>query len=433
MQLDNPISMHTYPMLSMVIVVVLLFLSPFFSSLPSYAAFAVCLYRAIRYDAKVFAADYCILAPMAQVFCASKGMSLLLYLVLLVGVWHVLRNGIRSNKSYVMLIVVMNYLVLRMQLSITNFLLCFGHLCMLCVILTKQDAKSATFAAKAYCTGLLISSAYALLFRNTWQLRRILGVEAEAIWGSGIMRFRGLIADPNYYMTMLVMGLVVLAKLRDCRHIGAPTFLVVAACYVVLGLMTYSKTFIVMLALLVLIYILWQFYNNKHIRGLIISLAILACIPWLLFAEESPFAVVLARFGSGSDLSDMTTGRTDVYAAYLKEIFSGWEVFSFGVGMADEGLVRDPHNIFIELVYYLGILGFAAYIAFFAAMVGTMKDIDLRVRKENMIAQNVSIIMVVVLFFTLHGIFQPVFYANAFIALLAILIIPKEAEENAKQ
>ena len=64
---------------------------------------------------------------------------------------------------------------------ISDFVLCFGQIFILYVLLPRQDAVSAERAAKAFCWSLLVTSVYALVFRNAPQLVALRGVEDIAI------------------------------------------------------------------------------------------------------------------------------------------------------------------------------------------------------------------------------------------------------------
>ena len=421
-----------YPLAGIALAVGLIFLSPFTSSLTSYGAFLVCLYRMVRYDARVLATDYCVLIPMAQIFATSGGMSLLIYVCLVGAVWQFIRTGLRGESCYVMLIVLMNYLVARMQMDISRFVLCFGQMAFLCVILPQQDEQSAEWTAKAYCVGLLISSGYAMLVRHSWQLIAVIGRESEAIWGGGVYRFRGLFRDPNYYMMMLVIGIALLLKLRDCGRIGRVPFFAMSLCMGALGILTYSKTFFLVLLLLVCVYILWQFRNGKVLWGLTLIFSMAVCVSVVMVWEDSPFQVVLTRLLAADNMDELTTGRTTVYADYLGEILSGPDRFLLGAGMAAEGLIKDPHNYYIEVAYYTGVIGLALMVGFYLAMIDIMRRRTPRFREQNLISRYVVIFITMVLYFTLHGMFQIMSYAGLFLAVLSIMLTKKTPALNSQ-
>lgn len=422
-----------YPWAGMAAAMMLIYLTPFVSGLCSVLAFAICVYRLVRYDARIFAADYCILIPVIQIFRISGGVSLFVYLCLLAALWHMVRGGFRGESAYILLIVLLNFLVARMQLNVSGFLLCFGQLFLLCVILPLQDGESAERALKLFCIGLVVSSLYALAVRDTWQLRSIIGAEDEAIYGTGTFRFRGLFRDPNYYMTLLIIALASVLKLRDCRRIETLPYLALAAMLVGLGILTYSKTYFLVLVILAVLYVFWQLRNgNFLLAGSLILLALVAG-NYLLFAENSPFAVVMSRFLSANDISSLTTGRSDVYMQYLEEITDSFGSFLFGAGLAAESLYKDPHNLYIEIVYYIGFIGLILFAAFYFCMVFVVRRRVAGTGRQNLFAKYIVVIMMLVLYFTLHGMFDVIFYAGSFVALMSVMITkaqPAEPAEN---
>ena len=125
-----------YPVLSIVLAMGLILLSPFVSTLTSYAALAVCVYRVLRYDAKVFATDYALLAPLCNVFRTSAGLTMLISLCLVAAVVYLVREGFRADRSLVLIVILLNYLMLRMQTNIRDFVLCFGQIFLLWVLTT---------------------------------------------------------------------------------------------------------------------------------------------------------------------------------------------------------------------------------------------------------------------------------------------------------
>lgn len=429
---------QVYPIAGMAVAMLLILVAPFVSSLLCYAAFLVCVYRVFRHDARVFAADYCVLMPAYFLFRVPGGVSLPVYLSLLAAVWYFLQGGIRGNSAYVLLILLLNYLIARMQLDIADFMLCFGQLALLCVLLPEQDAASAERTVKLFCASLLLTSLYALVFRQTWQLQAIRGTESVAIWGTSIMRFQGLFPDPNYYMTMLVTAMALLLKLKDCGRIRNLHFGLLELAMMIFGILTYSKTFFLCIVLLLGICLVWLFRNGRYVWGGLLTVLTLFLGASVLGAVDSPFAVVLARLTSASSLDELTTGRTEVFAAYWDAIVDTPWSFLFGRGFQAVGLSKDPHNLYLEIAYYLGAVGLMLILAFYIAMVQVAKNKVRHGQKQNMIAKYVVLLMVMVLYFTLHGMFVPASYMAFFLAFLSILIPKKQAmpvfpEENSAQ
>ena len=340
--------------------------------------------------------------------------------------WYFLRRGIKAEAAVVLMLLILNYLLLRMQMNINSFVLCFGQLFLLRILLPQQNEHSAQRTAKAFCIGLLVASVYALVVRNTWQFQAVRGPETPAYFGSAAIRFYGPFQDPNYYAMLLVTSLALLTKLKDSRHIGWLVFLVGSVLLIALGVLTYSKTFFLMLLLLVAVYLVWQFWNKRVFRGLLMTLCILIAGGVLLFSDGSPFAVVLTRLTSSSDLGDLTTGRSDVFVDYFRAITDSVGSALFGVGLNQSNLGRDPHNLFLEISYYVGIVGLVLMGLYYTSLI---KAIDVNLKQQNFIARYVVLFMVLMIHMTLHGMTTFPTYAAFFMAALAMLITPVEKED----
>ena len=415
-----------YPFWSMLAVLGLVYLSPFVSPLLNYLALAICLYRVVRFDIRTFSLDYCILTPVAMLFRSGSGMALMVYLCLFAAVREIVRKGLRGDTPLVLLLLILNYLVVRMQLSLGNFLLCFSQLLLLYVMLPGQDEDSAERTIKAFCISLLIASCYALLLRNTWQLRGILGREVVAYQGASQRRFQGLLRDPNYYMCLLVMGIALLLKLGESRRVDPVTFWLFNAGFSVFGILTYSKTFFLLFVLLVAIYVYQQFRNGKYLWGIGLVILIAALGGFLLFSPRSPFSVVLTRFMGANNLSDLTTGRTDVLWMYFTEIFKDPASALFGKGLAAEGLYKDPHNLFVEITYYTGLTGLVLMVAFYLE---NIRPLGRRSgEKEPWHSRYMVLIVAAVAFCTLHGMYSNITYAVLYLASLPLLLPKRKGD-----
>lgn len=415
-----------YPHWGIIAVLALNFLAPFVSNLLPLLALVLCVFRVVRYDEKVFATDYAIMISVTMLFQTPGRMSLLIYLCLFADVWYFLRRGIKAEAAVVLMFLLLNYLLLRMQMSIDRFALCFGQLFLLRILLPMQDARSAERAAKAFCLSLLATSAYALVVRNTWQFAAIRGPEDPAFFGSSIIRFYGPFQDPNYYSMLLITAMALLTKLKDSHRIGWLLFLTGLLLCTVFGVLTYSKSFFLIFILLVAVYLVWQFWNKRVFRGIFLTAAILIVGSILLFSEGSPFAVVISRFTSSTSISDLTTGRSDVFIRYYRAITEDIASIFFGKGLAQGNLGRDPHNLFLEITYYLGVVGLILMVVYYISL---LRAINVNLKKQNLIARYVVLLVVLMFHMTLHGMIIFHTYAAFFMAAVAMLIAPAEPEE----
>lgn len=420
-----------YPMFSMVVAVLLMMLKPFLTSWLAAVSFVICLYRVIRYDARVFAVDYAILIPIAALMKLDSGTPLAIYLAVIAGVWYFVRGGAKVSGSIVVaFLLLLNYLLTRMQMNINDYVMLLGQMFMCIILVSKQDSKSAEMAAKAFCISMLISSVYAFLFRNTSGLERLTGMSAVSMFGTSLKRFCGLAGDPNYFMTYSVVGIALVLKLRDCRAISRSSFWVQIIGMSLFGVLTYSKAFLLMYVCAVGIYIIWQFWNRKLVRGMFISIFAVVALIVLMTAPNSPFAVIINRLTSARSLGDLTTGRTRIFAAYWEVITASLPSFFFGQGMAADALYRDPHMVYLEAVYYLGFVGTGLLLTVYVGIFSMVNRHYVGVAKQNLISKYIVLVLVLVSYLSLHGLFTQVFHAQMFLAALGLMVTGNKLERT---
>ena len=415
-----------YPIWGILLVMGLVLLSPFVSTYLCYPAFLVCFYRIVRYDAKVFVTDYAIMAPAMQFYKITGGISFVIWLCLIAAVWYFIRNKIRVNGALVCIILLLNYLLARMQMDINRFVLCFGQMLTLYVLLPHQNAKSAERTLKAFCWSLVLTSVYALVFRNTSQIVAIRGPESYAIWGTKIMRFSGLIKDPNYYMTLLLVGMAALCKLKEAGCTGKAEFWILIATMTAFGVISYSKTFFLVFILLGGLYVIWQFWNKKVYRGMLFTAVAILFMMYMFFAENSPFAVVIERLTSGETISDMTTNRSDLLVVYGKAVVENIQVFLLGRGLASDPLNgRGAHNLIMEMLFFVGAVGFLLIVIFYVCMVKVIFKESPETKKQHWIAKYIVLLITIVAYLALQGLFEMLTYAVLFLSLMSMYIVPK--------
>ena len=185
-----------------------------------------------------------------------------------------------------------------------------------------------------------------------------------------------------------------------------------------------------MLVLLGAVYILWQVRNRKIFTGIFLIIFIVLVAYFLMFSEKSPFAVIVERLSTSRNLNVLTTGRTAIYAAYWKAITENATVFLFGRGLAAELLFKPTHNIYLEILYHIGFIGFLIFAGFYISILRSVLKRDYGIRRQHFIAKYVGLFMMMVLYIPLHGMFLIVTYGEFFLALLTLMIVKKQPDAN---
>ncbi|MCD8341834.1 MAG: hypothetical protein LUC87_06735 [Clostridiales bacterium] len=413
-------SSGAYPAGGILLSLFLLYLAPFTDARLPYIAFLVCLYRVIRYDAAVFGTDYCVLAAVSLLFQTPGGTSLLAYLCIFAVIWQFLRGSFRADASFLVLMLLLDYLLLRMGGGVNRFVLCFSQLALLRLFLPGQTGAAVVRTSRLFCLSLLASSVYAWVFRGAPQLLLLQGAEVAAYQGSSATRFQGLFQDPNYYMALLAVGIALTIRLFANRQIGGAELAVVAGGLSVFGFLTYSKTFLVVFLALLLLFVLFQLLAGRAVLGLgtavcaALGLAVAAACP------DTPVSVVLYRLFSASGLNELTTGRAELFTAYLEAILARPSTLLVGVGLSGEALSLDPHNLFLELTYYLGVIGLALFLLYLALLMHGMGRWGAGVRhRQPAPVRYLVLLTAAALFCTLSGMFSATTYVMLFLGIAA--------------
>lgn len=411
----------------MVVCLLLIYLSPFVSLALNYIAFAICIYRVVRYDESVFAIDYCILAGVSYIFLSTGQVSLLAWLSILYAVWHIIKNGAQCNTSFVLLLILLDYMLLRTGTAINDFVLCFSPLLLLYVLLSTQKEEWIVPNALAFCSSVIFSSTYALIFRNSSQIRSLLGEEIVAYWGSSQTRFQGLFRDPNYYMTMLLISIALIAVLFMNQYISRKMFIGSTSALVFFGALTYSKTFLIVLVLFILFLIIRLFLSGHFFIGIG---SILFTILAALVLSNTLFSVVLYRIISSDNLYDLTTGRSELLVEYFAAITKSVSTFFFGAGLSADILERGTHNLFLEVVYYFGFVGLLLMAVYVISLLRLLANrFEYKGANPNGLFKYIVLAVFVLLFCTLQGMTFVITYVMLYLALLATEIFPNTAKK----
>ncbi len=402
-----------YPLATICAAVGLLCLSPFISGLLVYPALLLCLLRMVMYDVRVFGMDIAVLSSFATLFRMSSGDSLLAYYVIAGAIWFTFRHRQWWIPGIISLLVLLAHLVLRMNGQLVELVLVFSGLLALQLVVLNQNRLSVAKMSGAYCAGLLVSCVYSLILRNTWQLKAILGKEVPAYFGSTSMRFQGLFQDPNYFALFLILGILLLFRLNDYGYIKKLWCWGAIGAFCLCGVLTYSKTFFLFLVLTVLLFVVVLFKRKKRVLGL--SLVLVGAIA----AAGSVFTVIGERLTSATSFNELTTGRIELYGEYLEVITQNARSVLFGLGLDAPYLRLGPHNLYLEITYYIGIVGLVLYTVYFGMLLSRSGKQFSQPKTDKLIRYAVPVIMLMI-YFTLQGMPATTFYILMAVAISSV-------------
>ena len=219
---------------------------------------------------------------------------------------------------------------------------------------------------------------------------------------SEVYRFSGISNDSNFYAILAIVTLFILffkvsTSIQIQKSISKVITMVLLIVTFVLGLMTFSKSFVVCALFLFVVYYIGV---KKCSRSYLIIVSTICIIMYFVFSStiSEIVSAYLLRFGDdSSDMDMITSNRTVIWSGYLEDIsnFSFFEIL-FGAGMVHEGKVA-AHNTYIQLFYEFGIVGFITNLLLL------FKSKTVFVKEKLAKYSFVIMALLVVLFFNLSG------------------------------
>lgn len=334
-----------------------------------------------------------------------KSSSFLLYIMLLVYMALGLRIGQDSLFSDVQTI--LNYLALYL-------------------IINNLEIKRTNLYFKTFIYGHLLSTFTAALIMNTHRYSLIIDDNSVQLAGLTLARFTGMQLDPNFFalfcITILAISLYTLAN--RSLYIKKKFYIRILLIYLMFGVLSLSKMFIV-----AMFAIIFYFYTSKSDIAFwkkLVSLIAFAIVYILINISLSGELndLVFGRFINlnryyGSTINALTTGRYQIWVAYINDWKSSIEKIVFGVGLAQKKLAtigKMHHQTYIELIYQFGIVGSGIYIAYLYSL---YRDLKKKVKSSDMVPYGRRIGLVGIIAFLLCGVSLGLFALNVSVYIIA--------------
>lgn len=177
-----------------------------------------------------------------------------------------------------------------------------------------------------------------------------------------VTRLSGFYGDPNFYSAHIAACLAG-TQLLLCHEKSRRRQIVLAILALVLlycGLLSASKSFIIVTACLFLLWV--PILLEKGTSSSRFRLFVGLLCAGIIIASSSAFHALLQivddRFAQASNLSELTTGRTDLWRNYIHEFLNNPITLLFGEGYTSINLNnKASHNTLIQVVYQFGLIG----------------------------------------------------------------------------
>lgn len=232
--------------------------------------------------------------------------------------------------------------------------------------------------AVCFALGVCIAAITAQFMTVFPTISRYITVDVNSLLGYS--RLSGYMGDPNFYschITVALSGMLVLLLNNDNRKkLFVLVPLVCALLYC--GLLSVSKSFLLISACLLLLWVLEVLFR-KGKASIKVTLIFTLVIGGVFLLSSTIFTDLLgtmfSRFGQDSNLSDFTTGRTDVWNNYITAIFSDARLLFFGQGYTSAFIGdKATHNTLLQSLFQFGVIGLALVLAWIVFFVQSLLD-----------------------------------------------------------
>lgn len=263
-------------------------------------------------------------------------------------------SEIKTALLYPLTIITL-YFVLRMgsyYMAIPKLVISY---LLVAVFIKSYDKEEFNKYINCFILGIIVSSILGLFKESIPSLLAYYDdMNYDYIGGIRTLRFSGLFNDPNYFSIALITAMVMLIFANKYRKYPTAWFYLFFITLSIMGLFTYSKSFILVYICVVGLEVFLSLKEKRTVQSFceIVLLAILLAVA--IFGKIDLINKILSRFTN----RELTTGRSDIWDNYWAVINSK-EIYKwFGLGLdAPYVAEKASHSLYVEMIYYSGFIG----------------------------------------------------------------------------
>ncbi|MYL49352.1 hypothetical protein GLV98_07640 [Halobacillus litoralis] len=333
----------------------------------------------------------CLLSIYILCFNYKKNIYLIFFLLPSLNVFISHENGF-SYATIILLISFLKYIIYRFgEIEINNKFLIF-FLLLVAYELLHMFNYSPSEATALVRWAILVLYAFILIADNKVSLnfRKLTLFFVFGIFNSGLLgliglfendseyyRFEGASGDPNGFGMSVLLAILFLINIQMKENQMKTNYIALIVIMYILGLMTLSRSFIIVSSIVFIIYFIYSLLSSRKIhRKVSMSIIGVSALITLPFFNEISNIIqsIYNRFALSNSMSELSGSRSLVVELY-------WEKFSeasllqilFGEGLMGylnnynirlQGTIVGPHNTYLEMIISWGILGSFLFVFF---------------------------------------------------------------------
>ena len=301
------------------------------------------------------------LFPFATIFKLSAGSgSLFTYIELLVVCKFLFTKKI-SKSVFLGWIFYSLYIVLGTGNAITDCVKQMILPLLIYYILKYSEKDNLRIYSDYYIVSMILSSTLGYFQKYISNLSIFINTKQDHLGqGEYITRFSGLWGDPNYYTVNLILCLTIIIYFLSKKIYSTKKAVIFSAPLIIFGALTGSKSFLLMLAVVLVWMIISLVKQKRYILASISIVGIVVFAVLLMRGNISIFDNVLIRLNETK--GNITTGRTSLWGKYIIYFMEHPFKLFIGNGLGKGYTFSAPHSIYIDYLDFYGILGTSIFL-----------------------------------------------------------------------
>ncbi len=239
--------------------------------------------------------------------------------------------------------------------------------------------------------------------------------------------FSGINDDRNYFAITGVIALALLTFLISyTKKLGVFEAISLIALSIG-GILSNSRTFIILFAVVIIIFA-FEFFSNPSVGIFLIIVVIV-----ILIGQNSFLANIFGSFDNlinrfNEDNAEGGNGRFEAWNVYLNYLFSSIRNILLGCGSSTKyattnalGISEVEHNTIVQLLFSVGIIGTIGYITMFSSIVDIIKNNE---KMNCSIIKLIPLIVLIIGYCTINGAFSDRFIYSLYMCI-CVFTFPK--------
>lgn len=239
---------------------------------------------------------------------------------------------------------------------------------------------------RIFVAGIVLSCVFAL-FKN---VSPVLEKAVVSIYTYGKMRFAGLTRHSLHLGAFCMLAIAALLILKDKNKLSHCDFYMMFVPVLIFGYLTLTRAFIITVAVALVVFAVFYLihYKTKALPFLFSLLAIIGAVVLVFFDYTQvllnrfvdPYEAANSGNQNGSTWSQgvfdnlfMGSERRELLTLYLKDWSSSIYTIIFGRGISAVIDDYDSHNLFVQILWEHGLIGFVLLVVILVSMINWKK------------------------------------------------------------